>query len=99
MPLEVRRALAKDSLPVTEPVVRLEGVAKRYSQDRPAIFEGVNLEVREGEYIAIMGESGVGKSTLLNLLAGLDRADSGRVLIEGTDLSGLDDDAATLLRR
>src|SRR3984885_5560256 len=46
-----------------------------------------------------MGESGVGKSTLLNLLAGLDRADSGRVLIEGTDLSGLDDDAATLLRR
>jgi putative ABC transport system ATP-binding protein len=84
---------------VTEPVVRLEHVAKRYSQDRPAIFEGVNLEVREGEYIAIMGESGVGKSTLLNLLAGLDRADSGRVLIEGTDLSGLSDDAATLLRR
>jgi putative ABC transport system ATP-binding protein len=84
---------------VTDPVVRLENVAKRYSQDRPPIFEAVNLEVREGEYIAIMGESGAGKSTLLNLLAGLDRADSGRVLIEGTDLSGLDDDAATLLRR
>jgi putative ABC transport system ATP-binding protein len=84
---------------VTDPVVRLEQVAKRYSQDRPPIFEGVSLEVREGEYIAIMGESGVGKSTLLNLLAGLDRADSGRVLIEGTDLSSLNDDAATLLRR
>jgi putative ABC transport system ATP-binding protein len=84
---------------VTDPVVRLENVAKRYSKDRAPIFEGVNLEVREGEYIAIMGESGAGKSTLLNLLAGLDRADSGRVLIEGTDLCGLDDDAATLLRR
>ena len=84
---------------MTDPVVRLEQVAKRYSKDRPAIFEGVSLEVREGEYIAIMGESGVGKSTLLNLLAGLDRADSGRVCIEGTDLSSLDDDAATLLRR
>jgi putative ABC transport system ATP-binding protein len=84
---------------VTEPVVRLENVAKRYSNDRPPIFERINLDVREGEYVAIMGESGVGKSTLLNLLAGLDHADSGRVLIEGTDLSGLNDDEATLLRR
>ena len=46
-----------------------------------------------------MGESGVGKSTLLNVLAGLDRADAGRVIIDGTDLSALDDAAATLLRR
>jgi putative ABC transport system ATP-binding protein len=46
-----------------------------------------------------MGESGVGKSTLLNLLAGLDTPDSGRIWLEGTDLSTLDDDAKTLLRR
>jgi putative ABC transport system ATP-binding protein len=46
-----------------------------------------------------MGESGVGKSTLLNLLAGLDRPDEGRVLLDGVELSALDDDAATLLRR
>jgi putative ABC transport system ATP-binding protein len=46
-----------------------------------------------------MGESGVGKSSLLNLLAGLDHPDSGRVLLEGKNLSALDDDAATLLRR
>ena len=84
---------------MTLPVVRLEKLGKRFSSDRPAIFEGVDLEVRPGEYLAIMGESGAGKSTLLNLLAGLDRTDSGRVLIEGIDLAALDDDAATLLRR
>ena len=80
-------------------VLRLENLSKRYSPDRPAIFDGIELELRQGEYLAVMGESGVGKSTLLNLLAGLDRPDSGRVLLEGVDLSALDDDAATLLRR
>jgi putative ABC transport system ATP-binding protein len=80
-------------------VLRLENLAKRYSPDTPPLFEGLNLVLRAGEYLAVMGESGVGKSTLLNLLSGLDRPDSGRVLIEGTDLSNLDDDAATLLRR
>jgi putative ABC transport system ATP-binding protein len=80
-------------------VLRLENLSKRYSPDRPAIFEGLDLELRQGEYLAVMGESGVGKSTLLNLLAGLDKPDSGRVLLEGVDLSALDDDAITLLRR
>jgi putative ABC transport system ATP-binding protein len=84
---------------VTDLVVRLENVSKRSSKDRPAIFEGVDLELRRGEYLAIMGESGVGKSTLLNLLAGLDAPDGGRVVLEGVDLSTLDDDATTLLRR
>jgi putative ABC transport system ATP-binding protein len=86
--------------PVADPaVLRLENLSKRYSPDRPAIFEGLDLELRQGEYLAVMGESGVGKSTLLNLLAGLDQPDSGRVLLEGADLSTLDDDAITLLRR
>jgi putative ABC transport system ATP-binding protein len=80
-------------------VLRLENLSKRYSPDRPAIFERLELELRQGEYLAVMGESGVGKSTLLNLLAGLDQPDSGRVLLEGADLSALDDDAITLLRR
>ena len=81
------------------PILRLENLGKRYAPDRPALFEGLNLDLRQGEYVAIMGESGVGKSTLLNLLAGLDRPDSGRVLLDGVELSALDDDAATLLRR
>jgi putative ABC transport system ATP-binding protein len=80
-------------------VLRLENLGKRYSADRPAIFEQLDLELRPGEYLAVMGESGVGKSTLLNLLAGLDRPDSGRVLLDGVELSALDDDAITLLRR
>lgn len=78
-------------------VLRLDNLTKRY-RDRP-VFEALNLELKPGEYLAIMGESGVGKSTLLNLLAGLDAPESGRVYIEGTDLSALDDDGVTLLRR
>jgi len=54
---------------------------------------------KAGEFVAIMGESGVGKSTLLNLIAGLDTPDGGRVIIDGTPISNLDDDAATRLRR
>jgi putative ABC transport system ATP-binding protein len=84
---------------VAESIVRLEHVGKRYAPDRPALFESLNLELRQGEYLAIMGESGVGKSTLLNLLAGLDRPSSGRVMLAGEDLTHLDDDALTLVRR
>lgn len=80
-------------------VLRLESLTKRYRSDRPAIFENLHLELQAGEYVAVMGESGVGKSTLLNLLAGLDRPDSGRVVLLDRDLSALDDDATTLLRR
>ncbi|WP_306392770.1 ABC transporter ATP-binding protein [Telluria beijingensis] len=54
---------------------------------------------KAGEFVAIMGESGVGKSTLLNLIAGLDTPDSGQVIVDGTPISRLDDDAATRLRR
>ena len=80
-------------------VLRLENLSKGYGRGRPPVFDGVDLELRQGEYLAVMGESGVGKSTLLSLLAGLDAPDSGRVILEGVDLSTLDDDGRTLLRR
>ena len=63
------------------------------------LFENLTLEVKAGEAVAITGESGVGKSTLLNLIAGLDRADQGSIAIEGRDLAALDDDRLTDLRR
>jgi putative ABC transport system ATP-binding protein len=84
---------------VADLVLQLTHLSKRYGPDRPALFEDLNLELRRGEYLAIMGESGVGKSTLLNLLAGLDQPDGGQVRLNGVDLASLDDDAVTLLRR
>jgi putative ABC transport system ATP-binding protein len=63
------------------------------------VLDAVSLSVAAGEYVAIMGESGVGKSTLLNLIAGLDVADSGQILIGEVDLAQLDEQRRTLLRR
>jgi putative ABC transport system ATP-binding protein len=59
----------------------------------------VSLELGEGEYAAIVGESGIGKSTLLNIIAGLEPADGGSVQFDDADLGAMDDDARTLLRR
>jgi putative ABC transport system ATP-binding protein len=81
------------------PVLRIQGLTRRFRADREPVLDGLDFTLRRGEYVAIMGESGVGKSTLLNLLAGLDRADGGRIEFEGQDLAALDDDALTLLRR
>jgi putative ABC transport system ATP-binding protein len=66
---------------------------------RRPLFEHVNLELAPGEFVAIVGESGVGKSTLLHCIAGLERPDAGEVVVDGTALSGLDDRAVTELRR
>ncbi len=63
------------------------------------LFRELNFTVGSGEIVAITGESGVGKSTLLNILAGLDDADAGEVAIEGMALGGLDEIARTRLRR
>ena len=64
-----------------------------------AVFSGVSLTVAQGEFVAIVGESGVGKSTLLNCLAGLDQWDSGSVVLDGLDLGRLNDDQLARLRR
>ena len=80
------------------PVLELSGLTKTVPGGR-ILFDALDLIVAGGEFVAIMGESGIGKSTLLNLIAGLDVADAGRVLLEGRDLAELDDDARTRLRR
>jgi len=81
-------------------VLSIRALSKSYAGPRPrAIFSGVDLDLRQGEYLAVMGESGSGKSSLLNLIAGLDRADSGSIVYDGRDLGSMDDDALTILRR
>ncbi|MBI5276105.1 MAG: ABC transporter ATP-binding protein [Burkholderiales bacterium] len=77
--------------------VAVRGLGKRYGE--VAVFRGVTLDVAAGEFVAIVGESGVGKSTLLNCMAGLDTWDEGTVAVDGADLGTLDDDARALLRR
>jgi len=78
-------------------MLSIRGLARRFGA-RP-ILDGLDLELTAGEYVAIIGESGAGKSTLLNLVAGLDRADTGRISIGGEDITALDEDARTRLRR
>ncbi|HYF60969.1 MAG TPA: ABC transporter ATP-binding protein [Burkholderiaceae bacterium] len=75
----------------------MAGVRKRFGPDRE-VLAGIDLAIGAGERVALLGESGVGKSTLLNLVAGLERPDAGEILIAGEPLHALDDDAAARLR-
>lgn len=78
-------------------MLELAGLAKRHG-DTP-VFAGVDLQVAAGEFVAVLGESGVGKSTLLNCIAGLDTVDAGTVTIAGTPLSKLGETAQAHFRR
>ena len=77
--------------------LHITGLGKRYCAT--AVFSNVNLHVAPGEFVAIIGESGVGKSTLLNCMAGLDSWDSGHITHKGVDLGTLNDEARALWRR
>jgi putative ABC transport system ATP-binding protein len=78
-------------------MLELVDLAKSYGGR--TVLARLSHRFEAGEFVAIMGESGVGKSTLLNLIAGLDAPDGGQVLVDGTPMTALDDDAATRLRR
>jgi putative ABC transport system ATP-binding protein len=78
-------------------VVQIDHLEKRYGDT--AVFSHVDLRVQAGEFIAIVGDSGVGKSTLLNCMAGLDRWDAGQLWVQGTDLGALNDEQRALWRR
>ena len=81
-------------------MLSIRGLTKSFAGPRPrAVFRDVDFDLAPGDFVAVMGESGVGKSTLLNIIAGLDRADAGTIAVDGVALSNLDDDALTELRR
>jgi putative ABC transport system ATP-binding protein len=82
-------------------IAQVENLTKVYGSGETAVaaLNGVSLNVRAGQFVAVMGPSGCGKSTLLHLLGGLDRPTQGHVIIDGHDLSKLSDAALTELRR
>jgi putative ABC transport system ATP-binding protein len=85
----------------TPPAVAAREIARRYGEGDTAVdaLRGVSLEVPRGELTAVMGPSGSGKSTLMHILAGLDRPTSGSVEIDGTEITTLNDNELTKLRR
>jgi putative ABC transport system ATP-binding protein len=98
---ETTTTTAPAATPSTEPVVTARDLTRRYGEGDTAVdaLRGVSLDVRKGELLAVMGPSGSGKSTLMHILAGLDRPTTGEVTIAGTELSKLNDNELTKLRR
>ena len=78
-------------------MLELVSVDKRFGAR--TVLNRVSLELRAGEYVAVIGESGIGKSTLLNVIAGLEPVDTGKIVFDGREITGMDDDALSLLRR
>ena len=82
-------------------MIRMQDVEKTYAQGGAPVraLAGVSIEVPKGQFLSIMGASGSGKSTMLQLLGGLDLADAGAIEVEGQSLAALSDDELTLYRR
>ena len=81
-----------------ELALEVKGLTKYYDE-KVCALDNVSLEVRQGEWITIMGSSGSGKTTFLNIISGLDRPSQGAVLVNGTDITGLSTDELTRFRR
>ena len=82
-------------------ILQAKDLKKIYGSGENAVhaLDGVNLSVEKGEFVAIVGTSGSGKSTLLHMLGGLDRPTDGKVIVDGKDISALNDEALTIFRR
>ena len=81
--------------------VRIEGITRTFGAGENAVhaLRGIDLAIRQGEYVAIKGRSGSGKTTLLNLIGGFDRATSGRIEVGGADVTAMTDAELLTLRR
>jgi putative ABC transport system ATP-binding protein len=84
----------------SRPMIQVSGLSKTIAtpSHRVEILKGIDLEIPRGQFAAIMGPSGSGKSTLLGLLAGLDAPTSGHIVLDGEDITGLEEDDLALLR-
>ena len=82
-------------------ILQTQGLTKHYGSESNLVkaLDGVDLTVLQGEFVAIVGTSGSGKSTLLHMLGGLDRATSGKVVVDGKELFALNDEQLTVFRR
>lgn len=94
-------AYMPESQPSPHPIVQLQDVSRIYTLGKNRIYalKGVSIAIKEGDFVTIMGSSGSGKSTLLNMIGCLDLPTSGRVKVNNVDLSKLDDDGLTAIRR
>jgi putative ABC transport system ATP-binding protein len=92
---------SSEAPPAAATVVTAQDLTRRYGQGESAVdaLRGVSLQIPRGQFTAVMGASGSGKSTLMHILAGLDAPTSGAVTIEGQDITTMDDNELTLLRR
>jgi putative ABC transport system ATP-binding protein len=95
------RALGKTTDVGQDNFIRLENLSKSYQEGEHTrvVLRDVNATFTKGEFVAILGKSGTGKSTLLNLISGIDRADSGAIWLDGQNLTALDERERTLFRR
>src|SRR5438876_2244328 len=100
-PQELRvNAAALAQLPEARPVIQLDHIHKTYTMGDVEVhaLRGISLTIRVGEFVAIMGASGSGKSTMMNIIGCLDRPTRGRYLLDGTDVSQLDRDQLADIR-
>ena len=82
-------------------MIRVKNIIKSYGngESRFQVLQNISLEIKEGDFVVILGASGSGKSTFLNIISGLERPDSGKVVYGGTDITALHDDKLTMFRK
>jgi putative ABC transport system ATP-binding protein len=101
MPKLKRKHMSVTNGTTGQKIVQVRSLSKLYAEGERtrAVLDAVNLEIEAGEFFVLLGKSGSGKSTLLNLMSGIDSADGGSVIIDGTDITKLDERQLTLFRR